>query len=438
MFSRLASALTLVLSLVDGQFNNPPGVDIWCGKAYRDTNASFNPGGWFEEPAKSETPLIDFKIKPRTNLYLEDDTVSSFIVDAPMNWYRGHALPDSNTSIPSSHSSEIMLEIKAGNQSLCLNKTSIALGSMDNEIPFDVSSLAVSREPHNITIVGTLAGHMSSTFTATTRLTKLPLRNDNGTVTRLDNLYGGLSVRKGLAKQWTSLFPYTYYVQWSLYWNANISTLDDFASMGYNVIHIVPTGDLGNTPFPWDEFQPYLDRAAELGLYFMYDPMSLMEMSLALNCRDFYYADYAAGAEIVLEDVYPISTNASWSTVYNTPCNATYGCCGCDDCEGSFADISTRLDEYASKDSLLGWQKIHWAAPQAFGNETFWTRYPTAAEEVVMNMLSINHAAKGIVIGGVFNWRKVGARAEGQFWCLLSILTMATRGLTLPSRYLER
>lgn len=39
MFSRLASALTLVLSLVDGQFNNPPGVDIWCGKAYRDTYA---------------------------------------------------------------------------------------------------------------------------------------------------------------------------------------------------------------------------------------------------------------------------------------------------------------------------------------------------------------------------------------------------------------
>jgi len=468
MFSRLASALTLVLSVVDGQFNNPPGVDIWCGKAYRDTyvllsplryrdrfadrhsNASFNPGGWFEEPAKSETPLVDFKIKPRMNLYLEDDTVSSFIVDAPINWYRGHALPDSNTSMLSNHSSEIMLEITTGGQSLCLNKTSIALGSTDNEIPFDVSSLAVSREAYNITIIGTLQGHQNTTFTATTQLTRLPLRTDNGTVTRIDNLYGGLSVRKGQSKQWTSLFPYTYYVQWSLYWNANISTLNDFAAMGYNVIHIVPTGDLGNTPFPWDEFQPYLDRAAELGLYFMYDvrwdytnlttmidqvqrlhnhPSILLwytadepdgksvptnstkiaydtvksidayhPVSLALNCRDFYYADYAAGAEIVLEDVYPISTNASWSSVYNTPCNATYGCCGCDDCSGSFADISTRLDEYASKDSLLGWQKIHWAAPQAFGNETFWTRYPSAAEEVVMNMLSINHAAKGIVM----------------------------------------
>jgi hypothetical protein len=39
MFSRLASALALVLPLVNGQFNNPSGVDIWCGKAYRETYA---------------------------------------------------------------------------------------------------------------------------------------------------------------------------------------------------------------------------------------------------------------------------------------------------------------------------------------------------------------------------------------------------------------
>jgi hypothetical protein len=37
MFSRLAPAVALLLSLVHGQFNNPPGVDIWCGKAYRET-----------------------------------------------------------------------------------------------------------------------------------------------------------------------------------------------------------------------------------------------------------------------------------------------------------------------------------------------------------------------------------------------------------------
>ncbi|KEQ91479.1 hypothetical protein AUEXF2481DRAFT_69850 [Aureobasidium subglaciale EXF-2481] len=452
MFPRLALPVlaTSLFAIVDAQFNNPPGVDIWCGKAYRDTNASFNPGGWFEEPAKSATPLVDFKVKPRMNLYLADDTSSTLVVDASISWYIGHALPGINTSTLATHNSAITLQITIGDTSLLTNKTSIALGSTRNEIPFDLSILPVSSEPHNVTVVGTLQGHKNATFTASTQLTKLPLRSDNGTVTRLDNLYGGLSVRKGQSKEWTSLFPYTYYVQWSLYWYANLSTLDEFAAMGYNVIHIVPTGDLGDTSFPWEEFQPYLDRADELGLYFMYDvrwdyanlttmvdqihhlhnhPSILLwytadepdgksnpinstliaydtikaidpyhPVSLALNCRDFYYSDYAAGAEIVLEDVYPISTNTSYSEVYNTPCNATYGCCGCDDCEGSFHDISTRLDEYTAKDNFLGWQKIHWAAPQAFGNETFWTRYPTAAEEVVMNMLSINHAAKGIVM----------------------------------------
>lgn len=220
--------------------------------------------------------------------------------------------------------------------------------------------------------------------------------------------------------------------------------------MGYNVIHIVPTGDLGDTPYPWDEFEPYLDRADALGLHLQFDVrwdytnLTLMTelvsryashpsillwytgdepdgksdptnstkiaydtirsldpyhpVSLALNCYDFYYSDYASGADIVLSDVYPISTNTSWSTVYETPCNATYGCCGCDDCTGSFEDISDRLDNFAQFDDLLGWRKTHWGAPQAFGTETFWTRYPTAGEEVVMNMLSINHAAKGIVM----------------------------------------
>lgn len=231
-----------------------------------------------------------------------------------------------------------------------------------------------------------------------------------------------------------------------------MTTLDDFSS-DYNMIHIVPTGTLGDSPFPWEQFQPYLDRAAELGIWLQYDilwtPDNLTSMteqvtklrehpsilfwyqsdepdgksnplnstgiaynlikeldpyhpiSLALNCYDFYYEDYAAGADIITPDVYPISTNTSYSTVYDTVCNATYGCCGCDDCGVGptvFSDIPHRLDEFRRRDGLIGWIKNQFFAPQAFGNESFWTRYPTAGELDVMTLLGVNHGAKGIVM----------------------------------------
>ncbi|EKG10780.1 Glycoside hydrolase subgroup catalytic core [Macrophomina phaseolina MS6] len=443
-------ALAAGLAQCQAQFNNPPGVDIWCGKAYRATNASFNPGGWFVEPEKSSVPLLNFKVKPRMNLYLDGEESGSLLVDASISDLVGQPFTSSTGSSSAVEGTDLLVDIFLdGKSSLLAERTTVSIGD-SAEIVFDLSGFSARLEPYNITAIATLAQDNSTTFTANTQFSKLPLRTDNGTVTRLDNLYGGLSVRRADSTTFQPIFPYTYYVQWSLYWYANLSTLDEFSSLGYNLIHIVPTGDLGDDPFPWEAFQPYLDRAAQLGLFFQYDvrwdPSNLTTMrdqvsrlashpsillwytgdepdgksnptnstrlaydairaldpyhpvSLALNCYDFYYADYAAGAEIILSDVYPVSTNTSWSTVYETPCNATYGCCGCDDCNGAFEDISDRLDVFAHRDEVLGWQKTHWGAPQAFGNETFWTRYPTAAEEVAMNLLSVNHGAKGLVM----------------------------------------
>ncbi|EED13907.1 conserved hypothetical protein [Talaromyces stipitatus ATCC 10500] len=442
----LLASMPLVLS-----FNNPPGVDIWCGKAYRASNASFKPGGWFEGPPRSSTPLLNLKVRPRMNIYLESDVDGSLLVDATVSYLTGEPLAGTADFISGRGKSNVTLDITSDGISIVSKQYSVTLDSHDNEIPINFTKFSPRLTPYNITVVATVShGNTESKMKANTELYRLPQRTDGGSATRLDHLYGGLAVMKGKDTEWTPIFPYTYYVQWSLYWDANISTLDEFASRGYNVIHIVPTGALGNSPFPWDEFEPYLQRADELGLYFQYDvrwdytnlttmidqvthlrshPSILLwytgdepdgksnpinstaiayetirqldlyhPVSLALNCYNFYYEDYASGADIILSDVYPISTNTSWSTVYDTPCNTTYGCCGCDDCHGSFEDISDRLDNFAYFDEIIGWSKTHWGAPQAFGNETFWTRYPTADEEVTMTMLSINHAAKGIVM----------------------------------------
>lgn len=381
------------------------------------------------------------------NIYVASDTKGVFLVDAEISDQIGQPIPSGYHSTASSGQEKLKLDISVDGKTLA--SSSIAFASTNNEIPFSLTGLTPRFEAYNVSIKAKTA-HGDATFSASSQLFYLPSRNDGGTVARLDNLYGALEYQKSNSSSWKAIFPYTYYVQWSLYWYANLTTLDDFAAKGYNVIHIVPTGDLGDTPFPWDKFMPYLDRADELGLLFQFDvrfspdnftvmydvvdrlrthPSMLLwyvadepdgksnplnatglareairsldpyhPTSLALNCYDFYYSDYAAGADIILSDVYPISTNTSYSTVYDTPCNLTYGCCGCDDCHGVFEDISDRLDQFAHFDDLIGWDKLHWGVPQAFGNETFWTRYPTGAEEAVMTMMYINHGAKGIVM----------------------------------------
>ena len=124
-------------------------------------------------------------------------------------------------------------------------------------------------------------------------------------------------------------------------------------------------------------------------------------VSLCLNCENYYFEEYAAGADIILSDVYPIGTNTSWSTSYETACNTTYGCCGCDNCVGynNLSNVPARLDTFREYQTQLGLpQKPLWGTPQAFGNSQFWKQTPTWQEEIVMNILSINHGAKGIIM----------------------------------------
>jgi hypothetical protein len=74
-------------------------------------------------------------------------------------------------------------------------------------------------------------------------------------------------------------------------------------------------------------------------------------VSLVLNCENYYYADYASGADILLQaslrvcvcsaqshltisqDTYMIGNNVTWSSQWNTTCTPDYGDCGCDNCK---------------------------------------------------------------------------------------------------------
>ena len=44
----------------------------------------------------------------------------------------------------------------------------------------------------------------------------------------------------------------------------------------------------------------------------------------------------------------------------------------CDNCQGSFLDISNRMDQFAQRLFINGWErtKAVWTVPQGFGNDT--------------------------------------------------------------------
>ena len=90
-----------------------------------------------------------------------------------------------------------------------------------------------------------------------------------------------------------------------------------------------------------------------------------------------YYAD---STDIMLLDVYPIGISTAG-------CSQTYGCCGCDDCEGNVGDVVRRLRAAAQ---LTGGGVALGFVGQAFGrNEEHWQREPTAAELRVMTYASL-------------------------------------------------
>lgn len=380
------------------------------------------------------------------SIYLDTDETATLLIGAEVSYQLGQAISESSITTPAQ---KLKVTVLAGNTTL--GSASLDVDSINNEVDIALAGLVPSLDAYNLTVNAELAN--STVYSTSTSFSYLPYPADYGSVARLDNLYGGIHAQRGKNSSWEVIFPYTYYVQWTLYWDTDVSSLDEYASFGFNLVHIVPTGSLGEQPFPWAQFQPYLDRAAELGIWLQYDviwePDNSTEMieqvtalrthpsilswyqsdepdgkgnpinstglayqkikqldpyhpvSLALNCENFYYSDYAAGADIIVPDVYPISTNTSYSTVYGTVCNETYGCCGCDNCgigPTVFDDIPHRLDEFRRRDELIGWAKTQWFAPQAFGNETFWERYPTAQELDVMSLLAVNHGAKGLTM----------------------------------------
>ncbi|KAL8691390.1 MAG: hypothetical protein Q9218_003384, partial [Villophora microphyllina] len=337
-----------------------------------------------------------------------------------------------------------------------LHSTSVSFNDKDREHPFALSGISVpSPAPVSVTLEVTRV-ITGKKFIGITDLYHLPIPESPQSIARVDSLKGGVLVKSD-GSDWQTIFPYSSYLSGA--WLAsNPDNLKKFSDLGYNILHIVPGG--AGIGYDLHQLDLWFDGAEKLGLWIMFDmrwtyqnndyvrtqveryktrknlllwytadepdghkdPPSAPSkayafiksldpyhpISLCLNCQNYYFESYSSGADIILADVYPIGTNLTYSNKYHTPCNETYGDCGCDNCDRNIdavSNVPARLDTWSYYLTTLlpstpknnRHYKTFWAVPQAFPPQDFWQRAPTPKEIIAMTLLAINHGARGIL-----------------------------------------
>jgi hypothetical protein len=427
-------------------------------KAGRDdltitSNASFNPGGQFNYPQPQSAPLLYVTVEPRYTIFLESDGGGSFIVNAPISHIFGQSFDNvtytntdggKRTLIPGPFTT-LAVDIMVEDTGMLLVSDFVDVNSTENLFSFSFSGLTARDKPYLISLYGTsLDGYQS--YSATTEIYILPDRTDGGSTVKIDNLYGGLWVQNKANNWsgWYAVYPSGFYADGGYIFQA-ADNLYAYQDAGMTSINLVPD----DTTFDYATLDQYWDMMDEINLLNIYDmrytytnttsvtdqvnmfknrttllmwytgdepdgagdPLNSTKLaykaikaidpyhpvSLVLNCANFYFKDYAAGADIILEDAYPVGINATWSKPFDTPCNTTYGDCGCDECVGELEDVSNRLDTFTTYQAALDTPtKPQWAVLQGFGGDGYWNTVPSEAEFLVMMILSINHNAKGL------------------------------------------
>jgi hypothetical protein len=387
--------------------------------------------------------LLYVQVEPRHSIYVSSETTGSFIVDAALSFFFGDSYYNS-TSVAESSNEPFMdlhftIAVESKDKALVTNQ--VAINTTDNLFDFDLTQLKPRMNAYNIVLYGA-SQDGNQTYTSTTKLYYLPAKT-TGSMTKIDNLNGGFLFANNVSKY--AFEPYLmfgFYTDYGGYIEQNFSNIKAYYDQGYSAIHPIPTFsdnltsildyfDELNLPFQYDmrgtytnltsvqeQVEMVMDYTSLIAYYtadepdgwqyalnstkLAYDLIASLDkyhpVGLVLNCKNFYFKDYSAGADYLMEDAYPVAINATWSIPWGTPCNSTYGDCGCDDCVGELRDVSDRLDAFSNYQEWLGqWPKPYFAVPQAFSGEGYWSRNPSAEETWVMILVSFNHKAKSIM-----------------------------------------
>ncbi|KAG1850583.1 hypothetical protein DFJ58DRAFT_729172 [Suillus subalutaceus] len=427
----------------------------WCGKNYMANQSVVPPGGQFVLPTQSVEPLLSFRCAPVFRPYLEEDATSAaFVVDTPIvyDWIAGAesiSLPsNSNSSSGSNSLGSLSVTINVGSIYTTAN---VPLNATGIQIPVNISVLKAQKAAYNVTCSATYSAPSSSgsqpaneqKFNTSSSLLYLP--DTNASVTKTDLRTGALWVRpaNGSGGAFAPFIPQGFYINFEQYLATNLTMIDQLKDDGFNTIHPIP---------PYDNltiFQQVINKTISDGMYIVYDMRSNYQnlsavaqqvdtyasipnllnwetahepdgnsdpqnaaqatydliyqldgyhpVSIVLNCEDYNFSPYIKGADIVLQDAYPIGINATWSPVWNTECTPDFGHCGCDNCQGQVWDVKARVQTFKDRLNILGFDRTKsvWTTPQAFGSAAYWNTTPTGLQWAAMGLTSFNHGALG-------------------------------------------
>ncbi|KAI9457834.1 hypothetical protein HD554DRAFT_2177530 [Boletus coccyginus] len=410
----------------------------WCGKNFMPNQTVVLPGGQFQLPPSSDEPLVALRCSPAFRPYLQEDAENvAFIIDTPIvDRYIQGASPITLPSSGSDGLGTMNVTISIDGR-VCANQE-VPLNITGYEVPLHVSSLPTQKTAYQVTCTATYQGETSSVASSynhvkpyySTSASLLYLPDTQGSVVKTDLRTGTVG----------------FYVSFDQYLAKNWSIIDQLKADGFNTVGTHLPSVLFTQSLPTMMlalFEQVANRAAALGLYIIYDMRSCVELPglercrsasrylqltsltfffgrlltsrmgtliLSMLLRDTYDLIYemdgyhpvsialnCQGADIVLENAYPVGINATFSPVWHTECNPYFGHCGCDNCQGSIYDIKARIQTFKDRLDILGYDrtKAVWTTPQAIGSGVYWKTTPTGQQWSAMGITSLSHGATG-------------------------------------------
>lgn len=246
-----------------------------------------------------------------------------------------------------------------------ISQGTIKFNETGKEFSFSLAkSFQTSQVPQPISLELTRADGRK--FTASTKLNYLPNppSSFSQSIARLDSLHGGLQVRSN-GPRWETIFPYSFYLS-GPWLDSDPSNMKKFRDLGFNILHVVPGGE--GMGYNFEQLDSWFNEAEKLGLWIMYDMRHSFQnaeyvryqveryksrknmllwytadepdgfevapsatskayalirsldpyhpVSLCLNCQNYYFQEYTAGADIIMADPYPIGANTTFSNKY--------------------------------------------------------------------------------------------------------------------------